>query len=146
MIIWPLKPITPQQYKNKRLLAMGPQTPRLLCKFKYWNYSVISLVGSVEKSNNTSDHSLTSYHPEIKNLANLKYKKGHNSGKIVAKSSLSNLSSIFIRYIYISHLASIWLFIPRLSARNQKFSKLEVQKRDITRVRIFEISALSILT
>jgi hypothetical protein len=56
--------------------------------------SVITSVRSVEKAYHTSDFSLTSYHPETKSLINLKYKKGHNSGKIVKKSPLSNLTYI----------------------------------------------------
>jgi hypothetical protein len=47
-------------------LATGPSTPRLIYKFKYWNYSVITSVRSVEKVYHTSDFSLTSYHPEIR--------------------------------------------------------------------------------
>jgi hypothetical protein len=62
-------------------LATGPPTPRLLCKFQYWNYAVVTSVRSVKKAFHTSDFSLTSNHPETKNLANLKYKKGQNSGK-----------------------------------------------------------------
>jgi hypothetical protein len=32
-------------------LATGPsQPPRLLCKFKYWNYSITTSVRSVEKA------------------------------------------------------------------------------------------------
>ena len=61
----------------------------------------------------------TSYHPETKNLANWKHKKGHNSGKIVEKSSLSNLTKIFIRYTYIPHLASIRLFVHNLLSITQ---------------------------
>ena len=69
----------------KLIKSCWPQVPchmlRLLCKFKYWNYSVLNSVRSVKKACHTSDFLLTSYHPESKNLVNLKYKKGHNSGK-----------------------------------------------------------------
>jgi hypothetical protein len=68
---------------NKSELAKHPPMPRLLCKFKYWNYSVITSVRSVKKAYHISDFSLTSYNPETKNSSYLKYKKGHNSGKIV---------------------------------------------------------------
>jgi len=57
---------------------------KLLCKFKYWN-SVITLPRIVKKVQHTSDFSLTSYHLETKHLANLTYKKRHNSAKIVEK-------------------------------------------------------------
>jgi len=52
----------------------------------------LNSVRSVKKACHTSDFLLTSYHPESKNLVNLKYKKGHNSGKNFRKkkSSLSN--------------------------------------------------------
>ena len=36
--------------------------PRLLCKFKYWNYSVITLVWSLEKLYHTSDISTPKIH------------------------------------------------------------------------------------
>ena len=62
---------------NKRVLTTGPVTPGYL----YWNCPVITSVRSVKKAYHTSDFSLTSYHLESKNLATLKYKKGHNSGK-----------------------------------------------------------------
>ena len=67
--------------KNKRPQSTGPPTPRLLCKFKYLNHSVITSVRSVEKAYHTSNFTLTSYmyHPETKNFIKLKYKKGHNS-------------------------------------------------------------------
>ena len=69
------------QLINQRLLATGPPTTKLLCKFKYWNYSIITSVRSVEKVYNTCDFSITGYHLETKHLVNLNYKKGHNSGK-----------------------------------------------------------------
>jgi hypothetical protein len=61
---------THQNWMNERLLVMCPSMPRLLCKFKYWNYSVITSVRSVVKAYHTSHFSLTSYHLETKNFAN----------------------------------------------------------------------------
>lgn len=67
---------------NKRMLTTGSPTLRLLCKLKFWNYSVIiTSVRSVEKAYHKSDFSLTGNHLESKNLATLKYKKGYNSDK-----------------------------------------------------------------
>jgi hypothetical protein len=75
------------------MLTTGPPTPRILCKFKYCNYSVITSVRNVEKSNHISDFSLAHYHhPETKNFINLKYKKRHNSGKNCRKIVVIKLS------------------------------------------------------
>jgi hypothetical protein len=88
------------------LLATGILMPRFLCKLKYGKYSVITSVRSVEKAYHTSDFSLTSYLPEAKKIANLKYKKGHNSGKNYRKIVIIELDLVTLRYTYIPHLAS----------------------------------------
>jgi hypothetical protein len=43
---------------NRMPLATGPPMPRLLFKFKYWNYSMLTLVRNVEKAYHTYDLSL----------------------------------------------------------------------------------------
>jgi hypothetical protein len=53
----------------------------------------------------------TSITHDLKNQANLKHKKGHNSDKIVKKSSFSNLTKTFIIYTYIPNLASTSVFV-----------------------------------
>ena len=93
-------------FDNKMLLATGILLPRFLCKLKYRNYSVITSVRSVEKAYHTYDFSLTSYLPEAKKLANLKYKKEHNSGKNYRKIVIIELDLDTLRYTYIPHLAS----------------------------------------
>ena len=60
--------------------------------------------------------------------------------------SSSNLTWLLSRYPYILHLTSIKLFIHRLSYGNQKFSKLEVQKRGITLERFVKKWSSSNLT
>ena len=62
--------------------------------------------------------------------------------RIVEKPSLSHLIQIFLRYTYITHLASIQVFVHG----NQNLSKLEIQKRGITLVRIVKKLSLSNLT
>ena len=65
----------------KKAVGYGSPNAKVTFKFKYWNYSVITSVRSVEKALHTLFRSQVAL--ETKNLANFKYKKDRNCRKIV---------------------------------------------------------------
>jgi hypothetical protein len=126
---------------NKSELAKHPPMPRLLCKFKYWNYSVITSVRSVKKAYHISDFSLT---------VTIQKPKIHHIWSTKRGITLVKLSKIVIIKLeldcYKIHLHTTSSF--NLTFHSQVIRKLKVlqiysTKRGITLIRIVEKSSLS---